>query len=78
MLKSYKNNGINRIQVTEAPVKKINERYRSQVMILSDTSRDDEILPLVYEAVRAMYNDDKYKYNKELVANIDINPQQLT
>lgn len=77
-LKSYKNNGINRIQVTEAPVKKINERYRSQVMILSDTSRDDEILPLVYESVRAMHNDDKFKNNKELVANIDINPQQLT
>ncbi len=77
-LLKHKGSGIYRIQAMEAPIRKIDQRYRSQVMILSDKKEDDRILPAVYQAVSDMYKNEKFKNEKELVANIDINPQQMT
>ncbi len=66
------NGGIIRIKFMNAPIGRINDKYRSQVIILVEEEAYDNVIDEVYEVVKAVN-----KQKKEIVASVDTNPQQM-
>ncbi len=70
----YKENnpGVIRIKFMNAPIARISDKYRSQVIILCTEESYDDVIDEVYAVTRA-FNKEK----KETVAYVDTNPQQM-
>ncbi len=64
--------GIIRIKFMNAPIGRINDKYRSQVILLCQEASYDDVIDEVYRVTRA-FNQEK----KETVAHVDTNPQQM-
>ena len=62
--------GVIRVQVMRAPIKRIEDKYRFQVVIWVDAKREDDVMPEIYEIGQSIQT-------KGVVIFTEINPQQM-